>query len=153
MKHEPNTHHPVPQPEVPMIEKEKYLRLAADMDNLRKAQAQAASEMAKWSAQAVVTDMLELSDLLDTALAQAPPDPAARAWYAGIQQVAKQFADKLKRYGVNRIETAGKAFDPNAMEAVQMVPGGVSHTVKEEVRAGYRMHERVIRPARVIIYS
>ena len=141
------------EPEVPMIEKEKYLRLAADMDNLRKAQAQASAEMAKWSAQAVITDMLELSDLLDTALAQAPPELADSPWYTGVQQVAKQFHEKMKRYGVSRIETSGKAFDPHAMEAVQMVPGGESHTVKGEVRAGYQMHERVIRPARVIIYS
>jgi len=149
MKH---THTP-PEPEVPMIEKEKYLRLAADMDNLRKAQAQAATEMAKWSAQAVVTDVLELSDLLDTALAQAPPELADSTWYAGVKQVAKQFSEKLKRYGVSRIETVGATFDPGTMEAVHMETGGESQTVKQEVRAGYTMHERVIRPARVIIYQ
>lgn len=149
MKHEPQQQ----EPEVPMIEKETYLRLAADMDNLRKAQAHASAEMAKWSAQAVVTDMLELSDLLDTALAQAPPELADSSWYTGVQQVAKQFSEKLKRYGVSRIEVKGKVFDPNTMEAVSMVAGGESHQVKEEVRAGYLMHERVIRPARVIIYQ
>ncbi len=137
-----------------MIEQDKYLRLAADMENMRKMQANAATEMAKWSAQAVVTDMLELSDLLDTALAHAPPETADGAWYAGLKQVAKQFLEKMKRYGVSRIDTAEKTFDPNTMEAVQMVAGGPSTgsgQVKEEVRAGYLMHERVIRPARVII--
>ena len=148
-----NKPHDNQEPEVAMIEKEKYLRLAADMDNLRKTQAHAAAEMAKWSAQAVVTDMLELSDLLDTALAQAPPELASSPWFTGVQQVAKQFSEKLKRYGVARIETAGKTFDPTTMEAVQMVPGGESQQVKEVVRAGYQMHERVIRPARVIIYQ
>ena len=136
-----------------MIEKEKYLRLAADMDNLRKTQIHAAAEMAKWSAQAVVTDMLELSDLLDTALAHAPPEARDGAWYAGLEQVSKQFLEKLKRYGVSKIEPVGKTFNPHTMEAVQMVAGGESHQVKEEVRAGYLMHERVIRPARVIIYE
>ncbi len=136
-----------------MIEKEKYLRLAADMDNLRKTQAHAAAEMAKWATQAVVTDMLELSDLLDTALAHAPPTATDGAWYEGLRQVAKQFLEKLKRYGVSRIETTGRTFDPSTMEAVQMVTGGESHQVKEEVRAGYIMHERIIRPARVIIYE
>ena len=136
-----------------MIERETYLRLAADMDNLRKTQAHAAAEMAKWSAQAVITDMLELSDLLDTALAHAPPDANESAWYTGVRQVAKQFSEKMKKYGVSRIETNGTTFDPNTMEALQMVPGGVSHMVKEEVRTGYLMHERVIRPARVIIYQ
>jgi len=136
-----------------MIEKEKYLRLAADMDNLRKTQTHAVAEMAKWSAQAVITDMLGLSDLLDAALAHAPPDKAGGPWFEGLKQVSKQFLEKMKRYGVSRIETAGKTFDPHTMEAVQMVEGGESHQVKEEVRAGYLMHERVIRPARVIIYQ
>lgn len=136
-----------------MIEKEAYLRLAADMENLRKAQAQAQADMAKWSAQAVVTDMLELSDLLDTALAHAPPEIADSKWCEGVRQVSKQFAEKMKRYGVSRIETVGTVFDPTTMEALHMVPGGESHSVKEEVRAGYMMHERVIRPARVIIYQ
>ncbi|MEK7637812.1 MAG: nucleotide exchange factor GrpE [Patescibacteria group bacterium] len=145
--------HKKQEPEVPMIEKEKYLRLAADMDNLRKMQGHAAAEMAKWSAQAVITDMLELSDLLDTALAHAPPGATGGAWYEGLKQISKQFLGKMKRYGVSRIETAGKIFNPNTMEAAQMVGGGGSHQVKEEVRAGYLMHERVIRPARVIIYE
>lgn len=136
-----------------MIEKEQYLRLAADMDNLRKTQSHAAAEMAKWSAQAVITDMLELSDLLNTALAHAPPEAMGGAWYEGLKQVSKQFLEKMKRYGVSRIETTGKIFDPHTMEAVQMVEGGESHQVKEEVRAGYLMHERVIRPARVVIFQ
>ena len=83
--------HKKQEPEVPMIEKEKYLRLAADMDNLRKMQGHAAAEMAKWSAQAVITDMLELSDLLDTALAHAPPGATGGAWYEGLKQISKQF--------------------------------------------------------------
>lgn len=140
-------------PEVPMIEKEKYLRLAADMDNLRKTQAHAAAELAKWSAQVVITDMLELSDLLDTALAHAPSEIIQGSWFKGLGQVAKQFSQKMKRYGVTKINTEGTIFDPNTMEAVQTVPGGESQKVKEEVRAGYQMHERVIRPARVIMYE
>jgi molecular chaperone GrpE len=140
------------QPE--MIEKDIYLRLAADFDNYRRQQTQAAAEMAKWSAQKVITDMLDLIDLLDSALAHAPPQAKEQiAWYSGLVQVGKQFLEKMKQYGVERVQAVGIPFDPVTMEAVSMVQGGEPNTVKEEVRAGYAMHGRSIRPARVIVYQ
>ncbi len=149
MKNEP--HHE--ESEVPMVEKEKYMRLAADVENLRKAQAAAATELSKWAAQSVITDMLELADAVDITLAHAPPEVIGSAWCLGLEQVSKQFLEKMKRYGVSKIETVGHVFNPVTMEAVQMVPGGESHHVKEEVLSGYLMHERVLRPARVILYE
>lgn len=141
-----------PQPET--IEKEKYLRLAADFENFRRQQSQLSADMAKFANQAVIAEMLELADMVDVAVAHAPPDVQKHtAWFGGLEQVGKRFHEDMKKYGVKRIETAGKQFDPATMEAVQTVPGGVSQQVESEVRSGYMMHERVLRPARVIIYA
>ncbi len=141
---------PTAQPE--MIEKEKYLRLAADFDNYKRAMDQQMSEVAKFGSQAVVLRMVDVLDLLEQAIAHAPPDTSPE-WLTGLRQVGKQFGETMAGYGVKRIETASKQFDPATMEAVTMTEGGESQQVKEEVRAGYTMHDRVIRPARVIIYQ
>ena len=142
------------EPEIPMIEKDKYLRLAADFENYRRQQAQAALELAKYAGQSVITEMLALADMVDAAIAHAPPSvKAEKAWFDGIERVAKRFTDDMKKYGVQRIETENQTFDPVTMEAVQMVEGGENHRVQSEVRAGYTMHDRVIRSARVIVYK
>lgn len=143
------------QPE--MVEKEHYLRLAADFDNFRKQQAKLAVDLAKFAGQAVITKMLALADMVDDALAHAPDIvKEQREWFAGLEQVSKRFGEDMKRYGVHRIPTAGKPFDPASMEAVQEKPPDSpdqSGMVHSEVRSGYTMHERVIRPARVIVYQ
>ncbi len=140
------------EPEVPMIEKEKYLRLAADFENYKRMMEQQLTEVAKFGAQSVVLSMLDVLDHLEKAIAHAPPDIPPE-WLTGLKHVGKQFAGTMGKLGIKRIETAGMTFDPATMEAVSMVPGGESHQVKEEIRAGYTLHERIIRPARVIIYQ
>lgn len=141
---------PQTQPEV--IEKERYLRLAADLENYKRATEQQMAEIAKFGASRVVLEMLDVLDLLEQAIAHAPPDTPSE-WLTGLRRVGKQFEETMGKYGVKRIEVAGKIFDPATMEAVSMTDGGESQKVKEEVRAGYTMHDRVIRPARVIIYQ
>lgn len=144
------------EPEIPMIEKDKYLRLAADFENYKRHQAQNSLALAKYAEQSVITEMLELADMVDAAIAHAPgAAKTEKAWFDGLERVAKRFASDMKKHGVQRVQTKGEIFDPATMEAVQMVegPASDSHKVQSEVRAGYMMHERVIRPARVIVYK
>ena len=135
-----------------MDEHEKYLRLAADFDNYRKRVEQEMTDIAKFGSRSVVLDMLDVLDHLEQAIAHAPPDTPAD-WLKGLKQVQRQFEAAVQKAGAKRIDSQGKKFDPNMMEAVHMVEGGPSHQVKEEVRAGFTLHDRVIRPARVIIYQ
>ncbi|HUO75586.1 MAG TPA: nucleotide exchange factor GrpE [Candidatus Paceibacterota bacterium] len=135
-----------------MDEHEKYLRLAADFDNYRKRMEGELGEVTKFGIRLVVTDMLDVLDHLEQAIAHAPPDTPAE-WLKGLKQVQRQFEAAIQKTGAKRIDSQGKKFDPNTMEAVHMVEGGPSHQVKEEVRAGFTLHDRVIRPARVIIYQ
>jgi molecular chaperone GrpE len=137
-----------------MIEKEKYLRLAADFDNYRKRMESELADTAKFGSSRVVQEMVDVMDHLDHAVRHAPPEVIASAeWFKGLRQTDKQFLETVKKFGITRIVTVGQRFDPVTMEAISMVPGGESQKVKEEIRSGYIMHERVIRPARVIIYE
>lgn len=134
------------QPET--IEKEKYLRLAADFDNFRK---HVHGEMKQAIAHGNEKILLEIADVLD-AIDRSKTD---------AYDMGKLLGQILKKHGLVRIETKEQPFDPNMMEAVSMVEGRPqdSQQVQSEVRAGWLMHgsassadRRVIRPARVIIY-
>lgn len=122
-----------------MIEKETYLRLAADFDNYRKNAGQDMKNAIQFGNEKL---LLEIADVLDV-----------RERSKGEYDVTALLEQIITKSGATRIETKDKPFDPMRMEAVTMVEGGESQRVKEEVRAGYTMHERVIRPARVIIYQ
>jgi len=136
------------------IPKEQYYRLAADFENYRKAMDQQLIEMNKYGSQSVVLKMVDVMDHMDQAVSHATAAVRAETeWFKGLQTIDNQFHETLKQFGVERIEAKGKQFDPATMEAVTQMSGGVSGEVQSEMRAGYTMHGRVIRPARVIIYQ
>ena len=146
------TPQPVDQPE--MIEKETYLRLAADFENYRRRMMGELEDMAKFGSAKVVQSMLDVLDHLETAMTKAPDAVRAHTeWFAGLEQVQQQFTRTMEQWGVQRIHAIGKPFDPSTMEAVSMIPGEQSQAVASEVRAGYTMHGRVIRPTRVVVYE
>ena len=123
-----------------MIEKEKYLRLAADFDNYRKRSEGDMRNAIQFGTEAI---LLEIADVLDA------------IERSGTEQYdMKALLEKIiKKQGMIGIETRGRIFDPATMEAISTAEGGESQMVQPEVRAGYMMHDRIIRPARVIIYQ
>ena len=136
------------------IPKEEYVRLAADFENYRKEQARQTAEMAKYASQSVVLEMVSVMDLVQTAVQYAPQSVKEETpWWTGLGQVEKHFEETMKRFGVMRIVTQDQQFDPATMEAISIIPGGQSGVVASEQQAGYRMHERVVRPARVVVYQ
>ncbi len=136
------------QQSVPEDKAQQYLdnwkRAAADLDNYRKDESRRIADVLKFGNERIILDVLDIADNLDTALTHAPPD-CPQDWLQGIQQVRKQLAEFLKKHGVEKIPAVGKPFDPALHEAV----AGQGEAVAEEFRAGYTMHGRVIRPARV----
>jgi molecular chaperone GrpE len=123
---------------------EKYLRLAADFDNFRK---RVHAEQKQAIAHGNEKLLLEIADVLDA---------IERASKSGEYDMGKLLEQILKKHGLVRIETVGKPFDPATMEAVAMKPPDApeqSGMVEQEVRAGYLMHDSVIRPARVSVYQ
>jgi molecular chaperone GrpE len=100
----------------------------------------------------LVADLLPLSDNLDRALAAAAAcDPAI---LDGIRLVRSQLDDVLASFGAERIDARGQPFDPNVHDAVSIVPvtdPRMDRTVIDQVAPGYRIGDRVLRPARVAV--
>ncbi|MCC6405180.1 MAG: nucleotide exchange factor GrpE [Candidatus Yanofskybacteria bacterium] len=154
MTNDTTEHEHPPEPAVETVPKEQYLRLAADFDNYRRRMEGELTEVAHFGATSVVREMVDVLDHVEQAIAHAPPIVREQSeWFAGFQQIGAQFLATMKKFGVERIATAAQPFDPATMEAVSMVADGPSHTVQSEVRAGYTLRGRVIRPARVVIYQ
>lgn len=134
---------------------EKYARLQAEVDNLRKRWEQRfANESAEFRRR-VLVDMLPLADHLDLALQHAPAtdDSALKGFVSNIEATRRAFLETLRRYGVERIDPLGQAFDPNQHEAIGHVtaPDIPADHVAQVVQAGYAEGDRLLRPARVLV--
>lgn len=132
--------------------KDKYLRLLAESENSRKRLIKERQELIQYSMQNLICDFLTPIDQLDNALKHADKmSPEVKQWSIGFQMILSQFKDVLSGNNVHYFESLGKAFDPHLHEAVEMIvtKEHPSNIVIEECLKGYKMGERVIRPARV----
>jgi molecular chaperone GrpE len=137
---------PEPEPEVD----ERYLRLAADFDNYRKRIAREQLEMSTRAAERLVTELLPVLDDLERALVAAEEHEEAKL-EEGVRLVHRALADTLRREGLAEIETNGR-FDPHVHEALLSQPSDAEEgTVIQVIQKGYRLGDRVLRPARVIV--
>lgn len=119
--------------------KNKYLRALADYQNLEKRIAQSRVEDAKYAAKNLIVKLLPLLDTLTKAHEHLQDQ--------GLTLALKQFSDLLAEEKIEKIEVIGKKFDPHTMECIEVT--GEGDEVTEEVRAGYKMYDQVIRVARV----
>lgn len=129
---------------------EALQRERADATNIRRRhEAELAGLRNRVKAQ-VMHDLLPVIDNFERALKHVPKDLQDNAYIKGVQGVVKQFEDTLANLGVERIKTVGEHFDPHVHEAVSMEDGdGDQEIVSEELQAGYRLGDEVIRHAMV----
>ena len=126
-----------------------WKRERADFLNYKKDEAERISNLIKYGNEEIVLNLLPVLDNLF--LAQTHINDT------GLAQVIKQFQDLLKKEGIEPIETLGKEFDPNTMEAIEEVGRGPTPTqseagiVIEEAQKGYTLHGKIIRVAKVKI--
>jgi len=126
----------------------QYLRLAADFENFRRRSAQESIDRARYASEAAAVVLLPVLDNLQRAIQHAPEgDPMVD----GVRMVARQFEDALRSVGVSPIEAVGTPFDPSLHEAIggEDSPDVEVDTVSAELQPGYRIHDRVLRPALV----
>lgn len=116
-----------------------WKRAQADFINYKKDETKRLEEFVKFANIGLILEVIELLDDLETA--------AKEIKNPGLDQVIKKFQDLLKKYEIDQIEVVGKEFNPELHEAVD----GSEGDKLEEVRSGYSMKGRVIRPARVKI--
>ena len=133
---------------------ERYLRLQAEVENLRRRWEQRAGDETAEARRAILRDMLPLADHLEMALDHASQlDASAQGFVGNIEATRRAFLDTLRRYGVEKQESLGQPFDPQLHEAVgtvatDEVPSGhVAHVAQ----AGYMEGGKLLRPARVIV--
>jgi len=142
---EPATEESAPAPD------DSYLRLAADFDNYRKRVAREHVELTARANERLVNELLPVLDDLERALEAAAEHEEAKL-EEGVQLVHRSLASLLERHGLREIETEG-AFDPHVHEALLSQPaeGADEGSVLQVLQKGYRLGDKVLRPARVIV--
>ena len=152
----------IPQDDDPSVQLEKaraeaaenydrYLRAAAELDNFRKRAVRMRAESREETLRDLLLQIAPLMDNMRRALAQEAAE--ARSLKQGIELILSQFQTILNGYGLEEIEAVGNPFDPNLHEAMLEVESADCEpgTILEEMEKGYRLREKVLRPARVVV--
>jgi molecular chaperone GrpE len=130
---------------------DRLLRLAADFDNYKKRAARERAEYVALANESLLKELLPILDDLERALTAAEQHEEAQL-EEGVRLVHRSLASLLQRNGVREIETDGK-FDPHVHEALLAQPAEDREQgdVLDVIQKGYRLGDRVVRPARVIV--
>jgi len=133
--------------------KDKWTRSLADLDNYRRRIQREMEEDRKYAAIPLLKALLPAFDGLDRAVMAAAQSKNAEELIQGVQLTIKQLETALNGFGAKSIPAEGKPFDPNLHEAIsQMV--SAEHppmTVLHDVEKGYMLHDRIVRPSKVIV--
>ena len=129
---------------------DRLLRKTAEFDNFRKRVERDRKDMIDWAAADVLGDLLSIVDDFDRAL-EAPAPQEAQSFKAGLELIQRQLAELLKKRGVSTVEALGADFDPHLHQAVayEEVPGAREGEVVGVMAKGYKIGERLLRPALV----
>ena len=129
---------------------DRLLRKTAEFDNFRKRVERDRKEMIEWAAADVLSDLIGIVDDFDRALAAEAP-PEAQAYKSGLELIQRQLAELLKKRGVTVVDALGADFDPHLHQAVayEEVPGAREGEVVGVMAKGYKLGDRLLRPALV----
>lgn len=136
--------------------KDRHLRLQADFDNFRKRTQRERAELQVRATEDLVRDLLPVLDHFEIGLRTAAEHHSDAAVRDGFQLVYDELLRVLQRAGVTPVDAlVGGPFDPHQHEAVTHVPSGqqAADTVLQQSRRGYRLGERLLRPAQVVVSS
>jgi len=129
---------------------EALQRERADATNIRRRHEEQVAGLKSMVKAGVVRDLLPVIDNFERALKHVPKGLEGNDYIKGVQGVVKQFEKTLADVGVERIKTVGEPFDPMYHEAISMEEGkGTTEVVSEELQAGYKIGDEVIRHAMV----
>jgi molecular chaperone GrpE len=130
------------------------LRSQADFDNYKKRSAREKEEAIKYANSSLLERLVGILDNFELGLAAAKEQGPSSPIYSGMVLVQKQLNDLLTENGLQPIEAEGKKFDPNLHEAIAHEPSEFAEeTVIRQTRRGYRLKDRLLRPARVVVSS
>lgn len=133
---------------------DQYLRAEAEIQNMTKHFSKERSDLLKYDGQKMAKAILPAVDNLERALDTKVNDDAGKQLLKGIQMTHDRLMSALKENGVTEIEAAGKPFDPTKHQAVSTVTAKDDQkkdTVVKVLQPGYQLHDRVLRPAMVVV--
>jgi len=134
---------------------DRLLRITADFDNFKKRAARERQDAVRYANESLIEKLLPVLDNFDMAIAAAreSQDENLESMLAGICMIQQQMKSTLADAGLDELDATGKAFDPNFHEAVsqqessEVAEGHVLH----QIRKGYRLKDRLLRPASVVV--
>ncbi len=131
------------------------LRSQADFDNFKKRAAREKEEAIKYANSSLLERLIAIVDNFELGLAAAKSEGEKSPVYAGMSMVLKQLSDFLADNGLQSIDAEGKPFDPNLHEAIAHEPSRnvAEGTVLRQMRRGYRLKDRLLRPSSVVVSS
>lgn len=130
---------------------QRFLRVAADFDNYKRRTVQEKEDLVKYSNAKIMGELLPVLDAFQLALKNPGESQEAQNVIKGVEMLYRQIMQVLEQAGMSKIEAVGQPFDPKLHEAIMQVDDDSvpEDTVVEELRAGYVLNERVIRPSMV----
>ncbi|WP_289014477.1 nucleotide exchange factor GrpE [uncultured Granulicatella sp.] len=141
------------QQEVERLNDQVY-RLSAEISNIQKRNAKERQDAAKYRSQSLAQNLLNVIDNLERAIASPSESEDAKNLKKGIEMVYESFLYALKEEGIEEIDALDQPFDPTLHHAVQTVPvedGQEADKVVQVFQKGYKLKDRVLRPAMVIV--
>lgn len=133
---------------------DKFLRSQAEIQNMNNRHKKEVSGILKYDGQKLATEILPVLDNLERALTVEVDDDAGKQLKKGIEMVQQHMVKALKDNKVTVIDGVGDKFDPTDSQAVQTVPADDDHpkdTIVQVLQKGYKLEDRVLRPAMVVV--
>ena len=125
----------------------------ADLENYRKRTRRDMQDQMKYASLRLMTELLESVDNLQRAIESYQQEPNGDGLAKGVAMVSAQISKVLEDHGCKKIDAVGQTFDPNLHQALQMQASDEhpANTVMQDLRAGFQLHDRLIRPAQVFV--
>lgn len=134
-------------------QKDKWLRLAADFENFKKISQREQIQSLKFANEAIIKELLPIIDNLESALLSCSEEEKKSNLVIGINMVHKQFTDTLAKFGATLFSAKSSMFDPKCHEAIsEQINDEVEEgMILQEYQKGCYLHDRLLRPARVVV--
>ena len=129
---------------------DNWRRAEADLQNFKRRAEQERSELTRFAGASLIINLLPIVDDFERAFQSLDPHVAGMTWFDGVRLIYRKLIALLESAGVQPIKTEGETFDPHFHEAVAHVDGEENKVISE-VQRGYLLHDRVLRPAMVVV--
>lgn len=132
---------------------DKFLRLNAEFDNFKKRIQREKTDSFKYASEKIIRDLIPVIDDLERAIQAAQNNDTVEDLSKGVEMIMNQIKSILESNGTKQFDSLGHVFDPNKHEAVSKIASAEHehNTIIEELRKGYMFHDRLLRPAMVVV--